>query len=202
MDDGRGIKHEIKCIWNPDRTLDFETCARIRQVADRAIDRHPVTLECDLRTLENAGTCCFSALLNWFFQHLSCPDKGSDIDDSQWLSKKTFPQHHHHLNLKNWVGSVWRLPSPGCRERSRKCLRPRGLPSPTRCGAGAASRQGKSLAVFFRAGLPGRRFLSPHVPLRAPLSGVAQSLIGSRAWSAFPIMTRGARTPEPRLPAP
>jgi hypothetical protein len=47
-------QHKIKWIWNSDRTFDIEASTVVRQVADRAIDRRPATVEGDTRSLENA----------------------------------------------------------------------------------------------------------------------------------------------------
>jgi hypothetical protein len=64
---GRVIEHEIKCIGNSDRTFHSEAGAPFGQVADRTIDRGPVTFEDDVRSLENAVTSCLPSLLRRLF---------------------------------------------------------------------------------------------------------------------------------------
>ena len=65
--DGRVVKHKIKYIGNPDVTFHIKAGAPVRQVADRTIDRRPVALEDDLRSLESAAARYVSALLRRLF---------------------------------------------------------------------------------------------------------------------------------------
>ena len=57
--DGRVVKHKIKYIGNPDVTFHIKAGAPVRQVADRTIDRRPMTFEDDARPLESAAARSF-----------------------------------------------------------------------------------------------------------------------------------------------
>ena len=49
------VKHKIECLRNSDRTFHFEAGTPVRQAEDHTIDHRLVTLEDDLRSLENAS---------------------------------------------------------------------------------------------------------------------------------------------------
>jgi hypothetical protein len=57
--DGCVVKHKIECIGNSDVTFHIKAGAQVRQVADRTIDRRPVTFEDDARPLESAAAARF-----------------------------------------------------------------------------------------------------------------------------------------------
>ena len=61
--DGRVVKHKIKYIGNPDVTFHIKAGAPVRQVADRTIDRRPMTFEDDARPLESAAARFIPGLL-------------------------------------------------------------------------------------------------------------------------------------------
>src|ERR1700720_2677267 len=65
--DGCVVKHKIECIGNSDGTFHIEAGAPVRQIADRTIDRRPVTFEGDMRYLENALARYVSAVLSRLF---------------------------------------------------------------------------------------------------------------------------------------
>jgi hypothetical protein len=67
MTDGCLVEHEIKCIRNSNGTFHLEASPPVRKVADRTIDRCPVTFERDVRPLENAVTVRSSAILRGRF---------------------------------------------------------------------------------------------------------------------------------------
>jgi hypothetical protein len=76
MMDGRLVEHQIKCIGNSNGTCHFEAGAPDRKIANRTIDRCPVTFERDVSAFENAVALCSSAILHGLFHRPILPSHG------------------------------------------------------------------------------------------------------------------------------